>query len=102
MDLENQNNIKRLVDEHGAEDLVVVLGGADPEGVEITAETVQVGDPSFAGPLAGVQLGLPVYHILEPEVKKEIPQDVYRENVGLMEMVVDVDTLSQVFKKLRQ
>ena len=102
MDLENQNNIKRLVDEYGAENLVVVLGGANPEGVEITAETVQVGDPSFAGPLAGVQLGLPVYHILEPEVKKEIPVDVYREKVGVMEMVVDVDTLSQVFKKLRQ
>jgi len=101
MDLENQTNIKRLVEEHGAENLVVVLGGADPEGLEITAETVKVGDPSYAGPLAGVQLGLPVYHILEPEVKKEIPQDVYQEKVGIMEMVVDMNAIAKVFKKIR-
>jgi len=101
MDLENQTNIKRLVDEHGAENLVVVLGGADPEGIEITAETVTAGDPSYAGPLAGVQLGLPVYHILDPEVKKEIPPEVYGDKVGIMEMVVDVNAISEVFKKIR-
>ena len=70
MDLENQNNIKRLVEEHGGGNLVVVLGGADLEGIEIAAETVKIGDPSLAGPLAGVQLELPVYHILESWVKK--------------------------------
>jgi betaine reductase len=54
MDMENQTAIKRLVDENGADNLVVVLGAADLEGAEIAAETVTVGDPSFAGPLSGV------------------------------------------------
>ena len=101
MDLENQAMIKKLVDEHGSQNLVVVLGGADPEGAEITAETVTKGDPSFAGPLAGVSLGLPVYHILEAEVKKEIPPQVYQEKAGIMEMVVDVSAISRVFKTIR-
>jgi len=101
MDLENQAMIKKLADEHGPENLVVVLGGADPEGAEITAETVSKGDPSYAGPLAGVSLGLPVYHILEPDVKKDVPPEVYQEKAGVMEMVVDVDAISRVFKTIR-
>ena len=101
MDLENQRAIKSLVDEHGAQSLVVVLGGADPEGLMITAETVMKGDPSYAGPLAGVSLGLPVYHILEGAVKTMIPPQVYEEKVGLMEMVVDVEAISRVFKAIR-
>jgi len=79
MDMENQAAIKRLVDENGADNVVVVIGAADLEGAEITAETVTAGDPGFAGPLSGVSLRLPVYHILEPEVKKAIPTDVYEE-----------------------
>jgi glycine reductase len=39
MDPENQDRIKSLVDEHGAEDLVVVLGAADLEALEVAAET---------------------------------------------------------------
>ena len=48
----------------------VVIIGAGPAG--LAAETVTLGDPTFAGPLAGVQLGLTVYHVCEPEVKEEI------------------------------
>jgi glycine reductase len=102
MDMENQAAIKRLVDENGADNLVVVLGAADLEGAEITAETVTVGDPSFAGPLAGVSLRLPVYHILEPEVKKAVPADVYEEQAGFMEMVVDTEGIGKKFKEIRE
>jgi betaine reductase len=84
MDMENQTTIKRLVDENGADNLLVVLGAADLEGAEIAAETVTVGDPSFAGPLSGVSLRLPVYHILEPEVKGAVPADVYEQQAGFM------------------
>ena len=72
MDPENQDRIKGLVDEHGADDLVVVLGAADLESLEVTAETVTVGDPAYVGPLAGVQLGLPVVHILEEDIKEQV------------------------------
>lgn len=102
MDMENQAAIKRLVDENGADNVVVVIGAADLEGAEITAETVTVGDPGFAGPLSGVSLRLPVYHILEPEVKKAIPPDVYEEQAGFMEMVVDTEQIGQKFKEIRE
>ena len=65
MDLQNQQRIKDAAEKYGAENCVVVLGSSDAEGAEIYAETVTNGDPTFAGPLAGVSLGLPVYHIFE-------------------------------------
>ena len=91
MDPENQDRIKGLVDEYGADDLVVVLGAADLESLEVAAETVTLGDPAYVGPLAGVQLGLPVVHILEEDVKKQVDDGVYDEQVGLLEMTLDVE-----------
>jgi betaine reductase len=102
MDMENQAAIKRLAEENGADNLVVVLGATDIEGAEITAETVTLGDPSFAGPLGGVSLGLPVYHILEPEVKAAIPAEVYEQQAGFMEMVVDTEAIGKKFKEIRE
>ena len=95
MDPENQDRIKSLVDEHGANDLVVVLGAADLEALEVAAETVTVGDPAYVGPLAGVQLGLPVVHILEDDVKQDVDPDVWEEQVGLLEMTLDVGQIQK-------
>jgi betaine reductase len=99
MDPENQDRIMGLVDEHGAGDLVVVLGAADLESLEVAAETVTVGDPAYVGPLAGVQLGLPVVHILEEDVKEQVDAGVYDEQVGLLEMTLDVDQVREAAKK---
>ena len=99
MDPENQDRIKGLVDTHGADDLVVVLGAADLESLEVAAETVTLGDPAYVGPLAGVQLGLPVVHILEEDVKEQVDDDVYDEQVGLLEMTLDVEQLREVARK---
>ena len=99
MDPENQDRIMGLVDEHGAGDLVVVLGAADLESLEVAAETVTVGDPAYVGPLAGVQLGLPVIHILEEDVKEQVDAGVYDEQVGLLEMTLDVDQVREAAKK---
>ena len=95
MDPENQDRIKSLVDEHGADDLVVVLGAADLEALEVAAETVTVGDPAYVGPLAGVQLGLPVVHILEANVKQDVDPAVWEEQVGLLEMTLDVGEIQR-------
>jgi glycine/sarcosine/betaine reductase complex component A len=95
MDPENQDRIKGLVDSHGADDLVVVLGAADLESLEVAAETVTLGDPAYVGPLAGVQLGLPVIHILEEDVKEQVEADVYDEQVGLLEMTLDVEQVRE-------
>jgi betaine reductase len=102
MDMESQAQIKRLVDENGKDDVIVILGASDIEGAEIAAETLTVGDPSFAGPLAGVSLGLPIYHILEPDVKAEVPADVYDESAGIVSMIVDTDEVSRKFKAIRE
>ncbi|OPY83592.1 MAG: Glycine/sarcosine/betaine reductase complex component A1 [Syntrophorhabdus sp. PtaU1.Bin153] len=101
MDTEKQAIIKKLVDDVGTEDLVVVIGAADPEVAQVTAETVTFGDPSFAGPLAGVSLRLPVYHILEPEVKEAVPQDMYQEQAGFMELVANTQEIGKIFKEIR-
>jgi glycine reductase len=99
MDPENQDRIKALVDTHGADDLVVVLGAADLESLEVAAETVTVGDPAYVGPLAGVQLGLPVVHILEEDVKTQVDPGVYDEQVGLLEMTLDVEQVREAARK---
>ena len=106
MDPENQAQVKKIAEgagDGGASDkIIVVLGASDIEGALISAETVTVGDPSFAGPLAGVSLGLPVYHILEPEIREAVPQDVYEENVGIWTLTVDVDEIGREFKAIRE
>lgn len=101
MDLENQRRVKELAEKYAEGDLLVVLGGAEAEASGLTAETVTHGDPTFAGPLAGVQLGLPVYHVIEPEVKREVDPEVYDEQISLMEMVLDVDAIRQEVKAMR-
>lgn len=102
MDLEIQKRIKDLAEKYGAENTVVILGGAEPEAAGIAAETVTNGDPTFAGPLSGVSLGLAVYHILESEVKAAVDPGVYDEQVGMMEMVLDVDAISKEVSKYRE
>lgn len=101
MDLENQNRVKELSEKYDTENIVVVLGAAEGEAAGIAAETVTAGDPTFAGPLAGVQLGLKVYHICEPEIKAEIPEALYEEQIGMMEMVLDVDSIAGEMKTIR-
>jgi glycine reductase len=102
MDLENQKRVKELSEKHGPENIVVVLGAAESEASGLAAETVTAGDPTFAGPLTGVQLGLKVYHICESEIKKEIPEALYEEQVGMMEMVIDVDSIANEMASIRE
>lgn len=101
MDPENQGLIKRVVDEHGSENLVVVLGAADQEALAVAAETVTEGDPAYVGPLAGVQLGLPVMHIFEEEVKEQVDPALYEERIGFLEMTLDIDAVRRVMRRMR-
>ena len=81
--------------------MVVILGSPTPESAEVYAKTVTEGDPSWVGPLAGVSLKLPVYHVLEPEVKSQFDQAMYAEQVGIMESVLDTDDLIETVSKVR-
>ena len=101
MDLENQNRVKEAVDKYGAENIIVLLGGGEAETAGLAAETVTAGDPTWAGPLAGVSLGLKVYHALEPEFKESVDAGGYDEQIGMMEMVLDVDAITSEIKNIR-
>lgn len=102
MDLEIQQRVKDMAEKYGPENIIVILGSAEAEAAGLAAETVSNGDPTYAGPLAGVSLGLAVYHIFEPEVKAEIDPAVYDKEVGMMEMVLDVDAISNEVKSVRE
>ncbi len=102
MDLQNQQRIKDAAEKFGAENVVVVLGSSDAEGAEIYAETVTAGDPTFAGPLAGVSLGLPVYHVFDPAIREEADPAVWEEQIGMMEMVLDTEALAEAVRKMRE
>jgi betaine reductase len=85
----------------GTEDIVVLLGTPNAESSKLYALTVTEGDPSWAGVLAGVRLELPVYHITEPEIKSQVDSQVYEEQVGLIEMVLDTGEIIEAMQKVR-
>ena len=101
MDLNSQETIKRLADEHAKEQLLVILGAPDPESAEIAAETLVLGDPTYAGVLAEVQLGLDVYHVLEEEIRTAIPDDVWEDQIGVMADVLEGEEIGAAVKGMR-
>ena len=102
MDLQNQLRIKDLAAKNKPEDIIVIIGAADAEGAGIYAETVTAGDPTFAGTLAGVSLGLPVYHALDPLLKAEADPQAWEEQISMMEMVLNGELLTKAVEDMRQ
>lgn len=102
MDLQSQEAILRLAETHGRDRVVVILGAPDPEAAEISAETVRLGDPAYAGALAGVQLGLDVYHVLDDDVRKAVPPEVWDEQIGVMADILDADALNAAVGGIRE
>jgi len=102
MDLDEQERIKQVVEANGGPDgIVAILGSPDAESAEMFAETISLGDPTYAGALAGVSLRLPVYHVTEPEVRAIVDPDVYAAQIEMMEMVLDVDAIHQAVRSVR-
>jgi hypothetical protein len=102
MNFENQGIIKRLADQYGPENLAVVLGNGEASGVEVFAETVTEGDPSYAGPLAGVPLKIHVYHVLEEEVMEVVPEKLREEKLQLSSLVINIEPMRQVLQASRE
>ena len=100
MDLENQKRVLDLSEKYGKENVLVILGAAEAEAAGLAAETVTAGDPTYAGPLAGVSLGLSVYHVFE--LKDKFDENVYDEQCGMMEMVLDVDAIAEEMGSIRE
>jgi len=102
MDVQSQAAVVNLTQQHGKEKILVLTGAPDPESAEIAAETVVIGDPSWAGPLAGAQLGLVVHHILDPLVQAEIPEAVWNEQIGVMADVLDAAGVTKAVEEMRK
>ena len=81
MDLENQKRVKEFAEEYGPENVVVIVGAAEGEAAGLA--------------------GLTTYHVCEPELKEEFDPAVYDEQVGMMEMVLDVDDIVDEMSAIR-
>ena len=100
MDLATQEKIIDLVNVDPS-NLMVLLGAPDPESAELSALTVISGDPTYAGPLAGVQLGLPVFHVLETTVEAASDPAAYEEHAALMKLALDPDAIEKTMVRVR-
>ena len=101
MDLEGQGRIRQVVEQEGAAGVIAVLGANSPAAVEMTALTLKSGDPSYAGPLAGIALGIASYHILEPEVVDQIDAALYERELALSALAMDVEQVIAPMKAIR-
>src|SRR5260370_27953458 len=103
MDLEEQERIKQVVEANGGPDgIVAILGSPDAESAEMFAETVSLGDPTYAGALAGVSLKLPVYHVTEPEFRAAVDAEVYAAQIEMMEMALDTEAIHPAMRAVRE
>ncbi len=90
-----------MADQLGTQDMVVLLGTPNAESSRLYGLTVTEGDPSWAGPLAGLRLDLPVYHIAEPEIKSQVDAGVYQEQVGITEMALETGEIIAALQQVR-
>jgi len=91
-----------VAEQFDKDDVVVLLGTPTEDASRLYAMTVTSGDPSWAGALAGVSLGLSVYHIAEPDVRERIAAPDYDEHVALMAMAMDVDAIARAVRDVRE
>ena len=89
------------MDKYGKDDIVVILGAPSADSAELYAETLVNGDPSWLGPLAGVALKLPVYHILEQEVMAQIDPELVKEHLAMLEIALDVEAIAEGLNRVR-
>ena len=94
--------MKALAEQYGSENLVLVFGLNQPGALRIMATTFKDGDPSFAGALGGVALGLNSYHIFE--LKDAVPTDVWEREMAFKELEMEpeqIETLCKLMGEIR-
>ncbi len=80
-----------------------MFGVNQPFNLRIMATTFKDGDPSFAGALGGIALGLPSYHIFE--LKDEVPPEVWEREMAFKELEMeeeDVETICALMREIRE
>jgi len=79
---------------------VIVFGLNEPFNLRIMATTFKDGDPSFAGALGGIALGLKSYHIFE--LKDEIPADVWESEMAFKELQTEDELIEKICATMRE
>lgn len=64
------------------------------------ATTFKHGDPSFAGSLGGVALGLASYHILE--LKELISDPIWEREMTMYELEIDEDKQQEIIQTMEE
>lgn len=80
---------------------MVLLGAPSVDAAQVQFETMTRGDPTFAGPLGGVELGLEVYHVFEPAVKAAIDPSRYSELIETLELGLESDSIVAALQQAR-
>ncbi len=101
MDLEDQGRIKAVAEEYGKDEMVVLLGAPTVDSSNVQFETVTRGDPSYAGPLAGVELGLKAFHVFEPPVKALVDPERYASLIETLELGLESEAIVSGLDALR-
>ena len=92
--------MKALADQLGSDELALVFGLNQPFNLRIMATTFKDGDPSFAGALGGIALGLPSYHILE--LKDDIPAEVWEREMAFKELELEEEEVEKICALMRE
>jgi glycine reductase len=79
---------------------VVVFGLNELANLRIMATTFKEGDPSYAGALGGIALGLSSYHIFE--LKDDIPPDVWAREMAIEELEVEDALRDEICRTMRE
>ena len=56
---------------------------------------------SIAGPLTGIALGIPSYHVLEPEIADQFDRALYERELALSALAMDVAEVVAPLKTIR-
>jgi glycine/sarcosine/betaine reductase complex component A len=51
--------------------------------------------------LAGEAMHLRVFHIIEPKIKEQIDSKIFEDHLGVMEMALKVDEITQGMNRVR-
>lgn len=77
-----------------------MFGLNEPANLRIMAATFKDGDPSYAGALGGIALGIKSYHILE--LKDEVPAEKWDREMALKELQLEDDLIEKIRAIMRE
>lgn len=77
-----------------------MFGLNQPANLRIMASTFKDGDPSFAGVLGGIALGLKSYHVFE--LKDLVPEPIWEREMGFKELEMEPERVSKLCDLMRE